>query len=93
LPGADEERLAQCVAVYLARVSPTPGGDLVARFHLDNGARLERVNVGADLSEKGLRESLGVMVNYLYDLAAVEDNHERFVRGEVVASRAISSMI
>ena len=92
LPSADEERLTQCAAVYLARVSPTPGGDAVARFHLDNGARLERVNVGADLSAKGIRESLGVMVNYLYDLAAVEDNHERFVRGEVVASRGIAGL-
>jgi malonyl-CoA decarboxylase len=64
----------------------------VARFHLDNGARLERINVGSDLSTKGLRESLGVMVNYLYDLASVEDNHERFVKGEVVASRRIAAL-
>ena len=92
LPSGDEERLTQCAAFYLARVSPTPAGDPVARFHLDNGARLERVNIGADLSAKGLRESFGVMVNYLYDLAAVEDNHERFVRGEVVASRGIAGM-
>ena len=93
VPGDDEERIEQCAAVFLARVSPTPQGDPVARFHLDNGARLERVNVGSDLSEKGLRESLGVMVNYLYDLGAVEDNHERFVRGDVVSSRPIAGMV
>ena len=93
LPGDDEERLALCAAVFLARTTSTAHGDPVARFHLDNGARLERVNVGADLSAKGMRESLGVMVNYLYDLAAVEANHERFVRGEVVASRRIEGII
>ena len=92
LPNADDEKLEQCAAVYLCRLGATPHGDAVARFHLDNGARLERINVGADLSAKGLRESLGIMVNYLYDLAAVEDNHERFVRGEVVASRRIAGM-
>jgi len=90
LPPDDQARLAQCTAVFLARESVTARGDAVARFHLDNGARLERVNVNADLSPKGLLESLGVMVNYLYDLGAIEANHERFVRGEVVSSRQIA---
>jgi malonyl-CoA decarboxylase len=44
------------------------------------------------VSLKGLRESLGVMVNYLYDLGAIEDNHERFVRGEVPCSRQIAAV-
>ena len=83
----------QCTAVFLARVSATPAGDSVARFHLDNGARLERLNVNADLSPKGLNESLGVMVNYCYDLEAVEANHERFVRGDVVCSAQIAALI
>ena len=85
----DQARLASSAAVYLARYGATPHGDPVARFHLDNGACLERINLAADLSEKGLRESFGVMVNYLYDLAAVEANHERFLRGEVVCSRQV----
>jgi malonyl-CoA decarboxylase len=89
LPEEDRKLLADCAAVYLARHGATPQGDPVARFHLDNGARLERINLAADLSDKGLRESFGVMVNYLYDLAAVESNHERFVRGEVVCSRQV----
>jgi malonyl-CoA decarboxylase len=89
LRGEDETRLALCASAYLARMSASPEGDPVARFHLDNGARLERVNVGADLSAKGLRESLGVMVNYLYHLAAIEANHERYVKGEVVSSRRV----
>jgi malonyl-CoA decarboxylase len=85
----DQKLLASSASVYLARHGATPLGDPVARFHLDNGARLERINLGADLSDKGLRESLGVMVNYLYDLAAVESNHERFMHGEVVCSRQV----
>lgn len=64
----------------------------MTRFHLDNGARLERINLGADHSEKRLRESLGVMVNYLYDLASVDANHERFMRGEVPCSRRVMSV-
>jgi malonyl-CoA decarboxylase len=92
LTAEDQARLALCAAIYLARVSVTPQGDPVARFHLDNGARLERVNVGADLSAKGLRESFGVMVNYLYDLGSIEANHERFMRGEAVSSREIAGM-
>ncbi|HEV7803151.1 MAG TPA: malonyl-CoA decarboxylase family protein [Burkholderiales bacterium] len=92
LPVEDQVRLAQSAAIFLARVSLTHGGDPVARFHLDNGARLERINASADVSLKGLRESLGVMVNYLYDLGAIEDNHERFVRGEVPCSRQIAAV-
>jgi malonyl-CoA decarboxylase len=87
----DQKLLCRCAAVFLARQSATPLGDPVARFHLDNGARLERINLGADHSETRLRESLGVMVNYLYDLAAVESNHERFMRGEVACSRQVMS--
>ncbi len=92
LPVEEQVRLTQCASIFLARVSTTEGADPVARFHLDNGARLERVNLGADVSAKGLRESLGVMVNYLYDLDAVEGNHEKFVRGEVVSSRQVASI-
>jgi len=87
----DQAMLTACAATYLARYGASAEGDPVARFHLDNGARLERINLGADLSDKGLRESLGVMVNYLYDLGSVEANHERFTRNEVVCSRQVLS--
>jgi malonyl-CoA decarboxylase len=60
--------------------------DSVARFHLGNGARLERVNPRADPSAKGQRQSLGVMVNYLYALGHVERNHESYMRHHVVAA-------
>jgi malonyl-CoA decarboxylase len=85
----DQDLLTACAATYLVGYGATPTGDPVARFHLDNGARLERINLGADVSDKGQAESLGVMVNYLYDLAAVEANHQRFMRGAVACSRQV----
>ena len=93
LPEAATQALLRLGAVYLACVSPTAHGDPVARFHLDNGARLERLNVCADLSPKGVRQSFGMMVNYLYDLQKVEVHHEKFVRGEVAHSRAIGALL
>jgi len=86
----DQAMLTACAATFLARHGASSLGDPVARFHLDNGARLERINLAADLSVRGLKESCGVMVNYLYDLDAVESNHERFVRGAVVCSRQVA---
>jgi len=59
--------------------------DPVARFHLGNGARLERINWLGNISPRGMRESFGIMVNYLYDLATIEANHEAFVRDGTVA--------
>ena len=59
--------------------------DPVARFHLGNGARLERINWLADASPKGLRQSLGMMVNYVYALDEVERNHESYLNRHVVA--------
>lgn len=68
--------------------------DPVARFHLGNGARLERIDWLGDTSPKGLRESAGLMVNYLYRLDDIEKNHEAFVnQGEVAASSAVKKML
>ena len=58
--------------------------DPVARFHLGNGAVLEQLNFGADRSEKGMAQSGGLMVNYLYDLKVVEANHEAFHESKAV---------
>ena len=64
--------------------------DPVARFHLGNGARLERVNFLADRSPRALGQAHGLMVNYLYKLNDIEANHEAFAaRGEVVASQQV----
>jgi malonyl-CoA decarboxylase len=68
--------------------------DSVARFHLGNGARLERIDWLGDLSPKGLRESAGIMVNYLYRLEDIEKNHEAYANdGEVVASSAVKRLL
>jgi malonyl-CoA decarboxylase len=68
--------------------------DSVARFHLGNGARLERINWFGDLSPKGLRESAGIMVNYLYRLEDIEKNHEAYANdGAVVASSAVKKLL
>lgn len=60
--------------------------DPVARFHLGNGARLERLNWLADVSKRGMQQSGGMMVNYLYRLEDVEQNHEMYVREQKVAA-------
>ena len=68
--------------------------DPVARFHLGNGAGLERINWLGDISEKGLAEGAGLMVNYLYDLSRIEENHEAFAnQNEIVASSAVRKML
>ena len=85
--------LWRLAAFYLVQVSPQPHGDPVARFHLDNGARLERLNANANLSAKGLKQSAGLMVNYLYDLNKIEQHHDRFAQGKVAHSRAISALL
>jgi malonyl-CoA decarboxylase len=94
----DEPALQSLCAFYLLHSAENPGHELlvadpVARFHLNNGARLDRINPNADMSRKGLKQSHGFMVNYVYDLDLVEENHEKFVRGEVTASRTVRSMI
>jgi len=90
-----KEPLMRLCTTYL--MHHADGGDSlrdpVARFHLNNGARLERINWLADLSKKGMRESLGMMVNYLYDPRSIEDNHEKFARGEIVASRRVLALM
>jgi malonyl-CoA decarboxylase len=68
--------------------------DPVARFHLGNGARLERVNWLADTSPRGIKQSAGLMVNYLYKLDEIEDNHEAFEReGRVVIADAVKRLL
>ena len=72
--------------IILARGSGRRMIDPVARFHLGNGARLERLNWSADHSAKGLLQSYGIMVNYLYDLPSIEENHEAFRNNGTVAA-------
>lgn len=88
----DIERLC---AAYLLGLGEPDGvtRDPVARFHLNNGARMDRLNIGGDLSDKGLKQSLGMMVNYVYDLKSIEHNHERFVAGKTEAAKGVRGLI
>jgi malonyl-CoA decarboxylase len=87
-----------CATYITTPVAGREGGsrrpaDPVARFHLGNGARLERVNWLGNTALRGIRESCGIMVNYLYDPEQIEANHEAFVRGTVVRSAAIDALL
>lgn len=81
--------LMRLCAHYLLRVRRRDGkraADAVAHFHLRNGARLERLNWLADLSEKGLRQSFGLMVNYRYEPSELTDRCEAYVRRGAIAA-------
>jgi malonyl-CoA decarboxylase len=89
------EQMKQLAAHYLLCAKREDGlpVDPVARFHLGNGALVHAVHSDADLSTKGLQQSGGAMVNYLYDLKKVSQNHERFaVRNEVAASTEVRGL-
>ncbi|MEL6519445.1 MAG: malonyl-CoA decarboxylase [Pseudomonadota bacterium] len=91
----DEDSLKALAAHYLVNAKRSDGLPLdpVARFHLGNGALVHKVHVGADTSEKGMRQSHGTMVNYLYDLKRVAENHEQFATsGHVVFSPEIKTL-
>ena len=90
-----ETVLLPLAARYLVRERSEGGKpvDPVARFHLGNGARLERLNFLADRSQKAMRQSYGLMVNYLYKLEDIEANHEAYAqRGTVAASDNVGSL-
>ena len=91
----DEDMILKQALIYLTasdREDELPN-DPVAKFHLGNGAILERINLNADLSSKGLNQSKGVMVNYLYNLDTLEENHELFFKTkEVKQSDAIKNL-
>jgi malonyl-CoA decarboxylase len=92
---AVREPLLRAAATYFVSAKRKNGVpvDPVARFHLGNGARLERLNWLADTSAKGLQQSYGLMVNYLYDLDDIEKNHEAYAEARtVVASNAVKRL-
>jgi malonyl-CoA decarboxylase len=94
VPPASE--LRKLAARYLTTARSHRGQvlDSVARFHLGNGARLEAIHAGADMSENGLRQSHGIMVNYVYDLAELEANYFALSEmGTVAASPDIHALL
>ena len=93
VPTNERDALLTLASIYLILVSPTARGDPVAKFHLGNGARLQRINWAGDLSKNGARQSFGMMVNYLYKLDKVEEYHARFLDGEVVHAPAVARLV
>ncbi|MCP3379840.1 MULTISPECIES: malonyl-CoA decarboxylase domain-containing protein [unclassified Bradyrhizobium] len=98
--GGDIEQAKEAVtslAAYYFLKAKLPSGrpvDPVARFHLGNGARLERLNFLGDPSGKGIKQSYGLMVNYLYALDRIEANHEAFAEhGTVVAADKVKKSL
>lgn len=91
----DQGMLKQITAHYLveAKGKNRRPIDPVAKFHLGNGATIHQINIDADLSEKGLLQSKGVMVNYLYDLSKISQNVELFSKeGDISANTTIKAL-
>lgn len=83
-----------CVRYLLLERDHGHAIDRVANFHLSNGARVERINWLADVSDRGMERSAGMMVNYRYELDKIEENHEAYrATGEAAASAAIKSLV
>ena len=92
----DNEGLRAMAAQFLLTAKRGDGMpyDPVARFHLGNGAYVFAVHAEADLSEKGMAESVGAMVNYRYEAESFAENHEKFAsHKEVVASKAVRALV
>ncbi|SMX32297.1 malonyl-CoA decarboxylase [Actibacterium lipolyticum] len=86
---ADNDTALQKLAAHYLLNAKRPDGspyDPVARFHLGNGAQIKAVHAGADLSENGMAQSGGAMVNYLYDLPKISQNHEQFADAQKIAA-------
>ena len=94
---AEIETALMALAAHYFLNAKSPDGrpvDPVARFHLGNGARLDRINFLADTSEKSMREACGLMVNYRYEPKEIERNHEEYANeGVVASSRAVRSLL
>ena len=98
--GTQSSRLQAELCAFVARYllsGKDAGGrplDPVARFHLSNGARLDRINSLADGSSRGWKQSYGAMVNYKYELSDITINHERYAqKNEVIASDEVRRLL
>lgn len=95
LARALEKPMTRLCARYLLTEKKGSGRvvDPVEHFHLSNGARVERINWLGDTSANGMRQSAGLMVNYLYDLDHIDDNHEAYTgEGKVAAASALKTL-
>jgi malonyl-CoA decarboxylase len=86
--------LVRCAAHYLGReLQGSEPIDSVARFHLGNGARIERLNWAGDVSTKGIKQSYGLMVNYLYDLKKLDKHRQMLAEGKIPVSSDVEKLI
>jgi malonyl-CoA decarboxylase len=86
--------LLQRAAHYLSReMHDTKPVDAVAKFHLGNGASIERLNWAGDPSPKGIKQSYGLMVNYLYDLKRLDKHRTLLANGEIALSAEVKSLL
>ncbi|MDM8334840.1 malonyl-CoA decarboxylase [Wolbachia pipientis] len=94
--GGVKQCLLKLCAYYLLKVKNNSGSayDLVAHFHLSNGASIKQLNWMADTSEKGIGQSAGLMVNYLYELPKIDNNHENYMINKVIScSKQVLSIL
>jgi len=92
--GTEIEAMKALVAIYLTSAKQGRPLDPVARFHLGNGATLERINANADPSRRGLSQSYGFMVNYLYELDDIVSNHEQLMEnGQIASSKDVQQLL
>ncbi|WP_108784189.1 malonyl-CoA decarboxylase [Wolbachia endosymbiont of Bemisia tabaci] len=92
----EKQSLLKLCAHYLLKVKSSGGGayDPVAHFHLSNGASIKQINWMADTSEKGISQSAGIMVNYLYELPKIDNNHENYMINKVIShSKKVSAIL
>ena len=88
-----QQQLQSLCATYLLKAKRgSQVADRVAHFHLSNGALIKQINWAANLSDNGVEQSLGMMVNYLYDLPSIEKQHEAYRSGEISASSGVKKM-
>ncbi len=88
-----QQLLSLCATYLLKAKRGSQVADRVAHFHLTNGALIKQINWAANLSDNGVEQSLGMMVNYLYDLPSIEKQHEAYRSGEISASAAVKKLV
>ena len=92
--GLSEKLIPLCVQYLVRARNGREPKDAVARFHLRNGAELERINWLGDVSAAGMQRSFGIMVNYVYRLADIERNHERYTGDfKIAAAPSIRAIV
>lgn len=93
-PRVKEILMPLCARYLVTERSGRRALDRVAHFHLSNGAQVERINWGGNLTEQGIAQSAGIMVNYLYNLSQIERNHELYTgASEIAVSSSVKKML